>query len=156
MTNGSRGRRALSFFAGLMLGAAVFALPTAAHAQAAKPANCNTYKLDEKTNQVVFNDTRIVVMMPEKEDRDRLRSEGTPGQLFLMKDCDAPDLEGEVEVFVKKTDDTGENPPKMVPSAVRVVILTEESKWVQVKGYTRLWKGTGWVRRSDKLVVVKY
>lgn len=156
MTNGSRGRRALSFSAGLTLVAAVFVLPAAAQAQAAKPANCNTYKLDEKTNQIVFNDTRIVVMMPEKEDRDRLRSEGTPGQLFLMKDCDGPDLEGEVEVFAKKADDTGEDPPEMVPSAVRVVILAEEGKWVQIKGYTRLWKGTGWVHRTDKLVVVKY
>lgn len=156
MRNGSRGRRALTFFAGLMLGAAVFVLPAVAQAPAAKPANCNAYKLDEKKNQVLFNDTRVVVMMPEKADRDRLRTEGTPGQLFLMKNCDSPDLEGEVEVFAKKNDDTGEDPPEKVPSAVRVVILAEETHWVQVKGYTKLWKGTGWVRRSDKLVVVKY
>jgi hypothetical protein len=37
-----------------------------------------------------------------------------------------------------------------------VVILAEKGKWVQVKGHTELWKGTGWVRMNDELVVVKY
>ena len=156
MTNGSRGRRVLILLAGLTLWAAVFVLPAVAQAQAAKPANCYTYNLDGKNSQITFNDPRVAVMVPAKEDLDPLRSEGTPGQLFLMKDCDSPDLEGEIEVFAKKTDDTGEDPPEMVPSAVRVVILAEEGKWVQVKGYTRLWKGTGWVRRTEKIIVVKY
>lgn len=141
---------------GVLLGGPL-ALLAADQAQTppAKPANCNAYKLDEKSNQIVFNDPRIIVKMPEKQERERLRSQGTPGQLFLMKNCDTPDLDADVQIFSEVSENPG-RPAELVPSAVRVVIVGEQGNWIQVKGHTSLWKGTGWVKVHDKLLVVKY
>ena len=128
--------------------------PALAQTQTTKPANCNAWRLDEVKNRIVFNDPKVVLMMPDKEERARLRAQGQPGQLFLMKNCNTPDFEGMVPVF-SEAEATG-NAIELVPSMVRVVILAEKGKWIQVKGHTDLWKGTGWVRMTDNLVVVKY
>lgn len=138
---------------------AAFLLPlvlTAAGAQvqATKPANCNVWRLDEVKNRILFNDPKVNIQMPEKEERAKLRSQGQPGQLFMMKSCNAPDFEGMVPVFSEA--EASGNAVEQVPSMVRVIILAEKGKWVQVKGHTELWKGTGWVRMTDDLVVVKY
>lgn len=128
--------------------------PAGAQTQSTKPANCNVWRLDEAKNRVFFNDPKVNVQMPDKEERARLRSQGQPGQLFIMKNCNTPDFEGIVPVF-SEAEATG-NAVELVPSMVRVVILAEKGKWIQVKGHTDLWKGTGWVRMTDDLVVVKY
>lgn len=157
MLNRSCSWRALVVLAGGTLLAALAAQPAAAQAkpQETKPANCNTYKLEEKANRITFKDTRVFVLMPEKKDRDTLRAEGTPGQLFRMKNCDSPDLEAELDVF-SEADRAGDKPVEKIPSAVRVVILSERENWIQVKGHTSLWKGTGWIRLDDKTLVVRY
>lgn len=116
-------------------------------------SNCNQYRLDKKTNRIVFNDPRVIIMMPSKEDLQRLRAQGTPGQVFLMKSCDAPDVMGEVKVF--QNADRGST-AETIPSATRVVILEARGDWVKVKGYTSLWKGTGWVKEDDKILVVEF
>lgn len=154
MTNGSLKRRWAPLAVGLAILLGALVGPLLAQAQAAKPANCHAYKLDEKTNQILFNDPRVTVQMPEKKERDRLRSQGTPAQVFLMKSCDAPDTEADFKVFDEPADSAAD--PELVPSAVRVVIVTEQGDWVQLKGHTTLWKGTGWVKKSDKLLIVKY
>jgi len=84
MTNGSLKRRWAPLAVGLAILLGALAGPLLAQTQAAKPANCHAYKLDEKTNQILFNDPRVTVQMPEKKERDRLRSQGTPAQVFLM------------------------------------------------------------------------
>lgn len=118
-----------------------------------KPANCNAYKLDEKANRILFNDPRPIILMPPKQERDALRPQGKPGQVFLMKNCDTPDLDADVAIYKEAKNS---DPAEMVPSAVRVVILAEQSGWVQVKGHTSLWQGTGWIKLSDELLIVKY
>lgn len=153
MKNGSLTRRSLLLLVGVAMLGALLALPAAAQTPSAKPANCNAYKLDEQSNKIIFNDPRITVLMLDKKERDKLRSEGTPAQVFLMRNCDAPDTLGDLKVYAEPKE---ENDPEMVPSAVRVVILAEQGDWVQIKGHTSLWKGTGWVKRGDKIVVVKY
>lgn len=157
MSGEIRFRQLIIRLAGGALLAGLAALPVAAQGQSqeAKPANCSTYKLDEKTNRITFKDTRVFVLLPEKQERDTLRTQGTPGQLFRMKNCDTPDLEAELDVF-NEADRPGDKPAEKVPSAVRVVILAEKEKWIQVKGHTSLWKGTGWIRVDDKTLVVRY
>lgn len=153
MKNGSFMRRSLPLVVGLaVLGS--LAPAAVAQTQGAKPANCHAYKLDEKTNQIIFNDPRVTVQMLEKKERDRLRSQGTPAQVFLMKNCDTPDTEADFKVFDEPTDSATD--PELVPSAVRVIIVAEQGDWVQLKGHTDYWKGTGWVKKSDKLLIVKY
>lgn len=154
MSNGSFTRRWAPLLAGFAVLVGLLAGPALAQTQSAKPANCHAYKLDEKTNQIVFNDPRITVQVLKKEERDKLRSQGTPAQVFVMKNCDAPDTEADFKVFDEPADAAAD--PELVPSAVRVVIVTEQGDWVQVKGHTTLWKGTGWVKKSDKLLFVKY
>ncbi|HXE74688.1 MAG TPA: hypothetical protein VNN18_03485 [Candidatus Xenobia bacterium] len=127
---------------------------TGAQAQAAKPANCNVWRLDEAKNRILFNDPKVNIQMPDKEERAKLRAQGQPGQLFVMKNCNTPDFEGTVPVFSEA--ESAGNAVELVPSMVRVIILGEKGKWLQVKGHTELWKGTGWVRITDDLVVVKY
>jgi hypothetical protein len=153
MKNGSILRSSLSLLVGLAALGSV-ALSAAAQTPSARPANCHAYKLDEKTNQIIFNDPRITVQMLEKKERDRLRSQGTPGQVFLMKNCDSPDTEADFKVFDEPADSAAD--PELVPSAVRVIIVAEQGDWVQLKGHTELWKGTGWVKKSDKILIVKY
>lgn len=154
MTNGRHMRRWAPLLAGFAVLVGLLAGPALAQTQSARPANCHAYKLDEKTNQIVFNDPRITVQVLKKEERDKLRSQGTPAQVFVMKNCDAPDTEADLKVFGEPADSAAD--PELVPSAVRVVIVTEQGDWVQVKGHTTLWKGTGWVKKSDKLLIVKY
>ncbi len=129
-------------------------VPANAQTQTTKPANCNVWRLDEVKNRILFNDPKVNVQMPDKEERARLRAQGQPGQLFIMKNCNSPDFEGMVPVFSEA--EAAGNAAEQVPSMVRVVILAEKGKWIQVKGHTDLWKGTGWVRMTDDLVVVKY
>ena len=129
-------------------------ISAAAQAQTAKPANCNVWRLDEAKNRILFNDPKVNIQMPDKEERAKLRTQGQPGQLFVMKNCNTPDFEGTIPVFSEA--ESAGNAVELVPSMVRVVILGEKGKWVQVKGHTDLWKGTGWVRMTDELVVVKY
>ncbi len=129
-------------------------VPAEAQTQTTKPANCNVWRLDEVKNRILFNDPKVNVQMPDKEERARLRAQGQPGQLFIMKNCNTPDFEGMVPVF-SEAEAAGKE-VEQVPSMVRVVILAEKGKWIQVKGHTDLWKGTGWVRMTDDLVVVKY
>ena len=140
--------KCVAFLLPLVLVAAV------AQAQTAKPANCNVWRLDETKNRILFNDPKVNIQMPDKEERAKLRTQGQPGQLFVMKNCNTPDFEGTIPVF-SEAESSG-NAVELVPSMVRVVILGEKGKWVQVKGHTDLWKGTGWVRMTDDLVVVKY
>ncbi|MBI2956327.1 MAG: hypothetical protein HYY26_03325 [Acidobacteria bacterium] len=119
-----------------------------------KSPNCKSYKVDEERKQLRFNDPDVTVLLPAKAERDRLRSEGTPGQLFVMKDCNSPNLLAEIKIYAEA--DNGKPPAEKVPCGVRVVILEEKDKWVRVKGHTSLWEGSGWVEVGDNLLVVKY
>ncbi len=142
--------RRVSLFAVILLLAAA---PALAQTQNSKPANCNAWKLDEAKNLILFNDPKVKIEMPKKEERTRLRSQGQPGQLFIMKNCNAPDFEADAPVFAEQGAGT---PADNAPSAARVIILAEHDKWVQVKGHTAYWNGTGWIRLDDSVVLVKY
>jgi len=149
MPNGSHTQRSVPLLAGLaLLGLA--ALP--ADAQSARPANCYAYQLDEKSGKIIFNDPRVTILMPEKKERDRVRSQGTPAQVFLMHNCDAPDTLADLKVYSEASEN---GDPELIPSASRVIVLAEKGDWVQVKGHTG-WKGSGWIKREDKLVIVRY
>ena len=154
MTNGSFTWHWAPRLAGLAVALGLLAGSALAQTQSSKPANCYAYKLDEKTNQIIFNDPRITVQMLKKEERDKLRSQGTPAQVFLMKNCDAPDTEADFKVFDEPADSAAD--PELVPSAVRVIIVAEQGDWVQLKGHTDYWKGTGWVKKTDKILIIKY
>lgn len=154
MTNGSSTWHWAPRLAGLAVALGLLAGSALAQTQSSKPANCHAYKLDEKTNQIIFNDPRITVQMLKKEERDKLRSQGTPAQVFLMKNCDAPDTEADFKVFDEPADSAAD--PELVPSAVRVIIVAEQGDWVQLKGHTDYWKGTGWVKKTDKILIIKY
>ena len=117
------------------------------------PANCNAWRLDEDKNRILFNDPKVKIEMPKKEERARLRSQGQPGQLFIMKNCNAPDFDADVPVFAEQGAGA---PSDNAPSAARVIILAERDKWIQVKGHTSYWDGTGWIRLDDSIVLVKY
>jgi hypothetical protein len=138
---------------GLSAVVVLLAAPVLAQAQDNKPANCHAWKLDEDKNRIVFNDPKVKIEMPKKEERARLRSQGQPGQLFVMKNCNAPDFEGDVPVFAEHG---AGSPSDNAPSAARVIILAERDKWVQIKGHTSYWGGTGWIRLDDGVVLVKY
>ncbi|MFQ5723205.1 MAG: hypothetical protein ACE5G6_01840 [Terriglobia bacterium] len=146
-----------SFFSSLgLLGILVLlaALPAAAQRRSQGQSNCNAYRLDGTTHRVIFNDPRPIIMMPKAEQLESLRAQGTPGQVFRMKSCDAPDVEGEVEVYARPDD--SEDSSEAIPSATRVVILEARGGWYKVKGYTSLWKGTGWVKENKQVLVVKF
>lgn len=155
MTMASFFRQTPRLLGGLALLAGTVALPAVAHAQATQPENCHAYKVDEEKNRILFNKPDIYVIMPPKVERERLRAQGTPGQIFHMKNCDVPDFTAQVDVH-KRPGDSDSKPAEKVPCAVRVVILSEKDNWVQVKGHTSLWKGTGWIQLKDNIVVVKY
>lgn len=129
------------------------AAPALAQTQSTKPANCNAWKLDDAKNLILFNDPKVKIEMPKKEERARLRSQGQPAQLFIMKNCNAPDFEADVPVF---SEPGAGQPTDNAFSAARVVILAERDKWVQVKGHTKYWEGSGWIRLDDTIVLVKY
>ncbi len=143
-------QRRISLTVFVLLAAAV---PVLAQAQGAKPANCNAWKLDEDKNRIVFNDPKVKIEMPKKEERSKLRAQGQPAQLFIMKNCNAPDFEAGVPVFAEQGAGA---PTDNAPSAARVIVLSERDKWIQVKGHTSYWSGTGWIRLDDSVVVVKY
>ncbi|MDA2913664.1 hypothetical protein MYX77_06850 [Acidobacteriia bacterium AH_259_A11_L15] len=146
-----------SFFSPLgLLGGLVLlaALPAAAQRQSREQPNCNAYRLDGNTHRIMFNDPRPIIMMPKAEQLETLRAEGRPGQVFRMKNCDAPDVEGKVEVYASPDD--SQDSSEAIPSATRVVILEARGKWYKVKGYTSLWKGTGWVKENKQILVVKF
>jgi hypothetical protein len=134
----------------IFLGAAV----ARAQAPSGRPVNCNAFKVDEKKGRITFNDPKAIFTMPEKEERDKLRSQGTPGQVFVMRNCDAPNLDADFPVFSEPNN--GGAPAEQVPSASRVVVLSERTNWIQVRGTTARWKGTGWVRLADNMVLVRY
>lgn len=142
--------RRVSLFAVVLLLAAA---PVLAQTQNTKPANCNAWKLDEGKNLIVFNDPKVKIEMPKKEERTHLRSQGQPGQIFIMKNCNAPDFEADVPVFAEPG---AGQPTDTAFSAARVIILAERDKWVQIKGHTKYWEGNGWIRLDDSIVLVKY
>ncbi len=131
----------------------VAAVPVLAQTQDTKPANCNAWKLDEDKNRIVFNDPKVKIEMPKKEERAKLRAQGQPAQLFVMKSCNAPDFEADLPVFAEQGAGA---PTDNAPSAARVIVLAERDKWVQVKGHTSYWSGTGWIRLDNSVVLVKY
>lgn len=155
MMTGKSYRLALVAMAGAAGLAVLLATLASAQTTPAKPANCNAWKIDEKKGRILFNDPQITFTMLEKVQRDALRSQGTPGQLFVMKSCDAPDLEAELPVYAEPAD-TKNPAPEKVFCGVRVVVLEERTNWVRVRGHTKSWEGTGWVRVADNVVLVKY
>ena len=59
---------------------------------ATSTGNCYAYELDEKRYWITFNDSSILyIILPPKSKRERLRSHGTPAQIFGMKNCDTVD-----------------------------------------------------------------
>ncbi len=142
-------RRASLFAVVLLLAAA----PVWAQTQNTRPVNCNAWKLDDAKNLILFNDPKVKIEMPKKEERAKLRAQGQPAQLFIMKNCNAPDFEADVPVFAEPG--TGQ-PADSAFSAARVIILAERDKWVQIKGHTKYWAGSGWIRLDDTVVLVKY
>jgi len=117
--------------------------------------NCYAYELDEVGNRITFNDPSIYVIMPPKSKRDRLRSQGTPAQIFGMKNCDTIDPIRQLEVYNQPNDAL--EPYGKIPSTVRVVVLAQKENWIQVRAaLSNLWNGEGWIRLDDDLVVVKY
>ncbi len=117
--------------------------------------NCYAYELDEVGNRITFNDPSIYVIMPPKSKRNRLRSRGTPAQIFWMKNCDTIDPIRQLEVYSQPNDAI--EPDGKIPSTVRVVVLAQKGNWIQVRAaLSNLWNGEGWIRLDDDLVVVKY
>jgi hypothetical protein len=117
--------------------------------------NCYAYELDEVGNRITFNDPSIYVIMPAKSKRNRLRSRGTPAQIFWMKNCDTIDPIRQLELYSQPNDAL--EPDGKIPSTVRVVVLAQKRNWIQVRAaLSNLWNGEGWIRLDDDLVVVKY
>ncbi len=117
--------------------------------------NCYAYELDEVGNRITFNDPSIYVIMPPKSKRDRLRSRGTPAQIFWMKNCDTIDPIRQLEVYSQPNDAL--EPDGKIPSTVRVVMLAQKGNWIQVRAaLSNLWNGEGWIRLDDDLIVVTY
>jgi hypothetical protein len=139
--------------AGLLGGS--LTVPGTAQETPAKPIKCNQYTVDSEKNRVSFNNPRIYIMIPSKAERDRLRGEGSPGQVFIMKDCDTPDETATLKVYPEPADATA-TPSEEIFSATPVLVLAEQNGWVQVKGRTKMWEGRGWIKLNDKTVVVKY
>ncbi len=117
--------------------------------------NCYAYELDEVGNRITFNDPSIYVIMPPKSKRDRLRSRGTPAQIFRMKNCDTIDPIRQLDVYSQPNDAL--EPDGKIPSTVRVVMLAQKGNWIRVRAaLSNLWKGEGWIKLDDDLIVVTY
>lgn len=127
---------------------------TSAEVDATLAEDCYAYRLDEERNRITFNDPSIYVTMPPRSERRHLRSRGTPAQVFRMKNCDTLDPAKKLEMYREASD--AARPSERVPSTIRVVILAEAEDWIQVRGHSSLWRGKGWIRLEDDILVVKY
>jgi hypothetical protein len=115
--------------------------------------NCYAYELDEKRDWITFNDPSIhFIILPPKSERERLRSQGTPAQIFGMKNCDTVDRTKQVGMYRQPSDAVA--PVEKIPSTGRVVILAERGNWIRVRD--AITNRKGWIRLDDDLVVVKY
>ncbi len=115
--------------------------------------NCYAYELDEKRDWITFNDPSIhFIILPPKSERKRLRSHGTPAQIFGMKNCDTVDRTKQVGIYRQPSDAVA--PVEKIPSTGRVVILAERGNWIQVRD--AITNRKGWIRLDEDLVVVKY
>lgn len=137
----------------------LLALPGTAFAQEKpKPEpNCYAYRIDNTKNRVYFNDPQVYVVIPSKAERDRLRAQGTLGQVFVMQNCDTPDLGANVNVYmVPQTSNSKSEPAAKIISGMPVYILEERGDWCRVKGRVDLWRGEGWVKVAGKIILIKY
>ncbi|MCH7986449.1 MAG: SPOR domain-containing protein [Acidobacteria bacterium] len=115
--------------------------------------NCYAYELDEKRDWITFNDPSIhFIILPPKSERERLRSHGTPAQIFGMKNCDTVDRTKQVGMYRQPSDALA--PVEKIPSTGRVVILAERGNWIRVRD--AITNRKGWIRLDHDLVVVKY
>ncbi len=115
--------------------------------------NCYAYELDEKKDWITFNDPSIhFIILPPKSERERLRSHGTPAQIFGMKNCDTVDRTKQVGMYRQPSDAVA--PVEKIPSTGRVVILAERGNWIRVRD--AITNRKGWIRLDHDLVVVKY
>jgi len=120
-------------------------------------ANCYAYRIDEKQNRVYFNDLQIYILIPPKEERNQLRKQGELGQVFIMENCDRPDLAANLNIYSKpQTSEKEEEPIAKVISGMPVFILEKQGEWYRVKGRVELWQGEGWIKMAGKTILVKY
>ena len=120
---------------------------------ATSTGNCYAYELDEKRYWITFNDSSILyIILPPKSKRERLRSHGTPAQIFGMKNCDTVDRTKQVGMYRQPSDAVA--PVEKIPSTGRVVVLAERGNWIRVRD--AITNRKGWIRLDDDLVVVKY
>jgi len=120
-------------------------------------SNCYAYRIENTKNRVYFNNPQIYVVIPPKAERDRLRGQGELGQVFVMQNCDTPDLTASVDVYtIPQTDNPESKPPIQIISGMPVYILEQRGEWYRVKGRVDLWRGEGWVKVASKTLLVKY
>lgn len=132
-------------------------MPAFAQEKPGTKPNCYAYRVDNQKNRVYFNDPQIYVVIPPKEERERLRQQGALGQVFMMQNCDTPDLAATVDVYLEpQTGDSKSEPTAKIISGMPVYILAEQSEWCRVKGRVDLWRGEGWVKVTGKTILVKY
>lgn len=130
------------------------AVPSASAQEKNRSQGCHSYRIDEKESRLHFTGVKAsYVVLPDKEVRARLRSQGKPGQVLAMQACNRPNLEGNVTVYAEANETSAK---EEIYSATRVVILAEQDDSVKIKGHTSVWQGTGWVKRGEKLLVVTY
>lgn len=142
-------------FLGLAWIGAGGSLGRGAEEKANKPENCNAYTVDESKNRITFNNPELYIVIPTKTERDEFRLQGTPAQVFAMKDCDNFDETANLKVYEEPGAAEG-SPSTEIVSATPIWVLAEQGDWVQIKGRTKLWSGKGWIKLDDKTVLVKY
>ncbi|MBI4461969.1 MAG: hypothetical protein HY653_03590 [Acidobacteria bacterium] len=170
--NGSQG---LSYVGGV-LAALLLSLAGTAYGQEkpveeAKPkSNCNAYHVDNANNRVYFNAPEPWIAIPTPAERSQLRVQGELGQLFVMQNCDTPDLIAKIPVLGKPESESGKPEPASgsdstvteIASGQPVLVLEQRGDWYRVKGRpvsvgaVVLWAGEGWVKTDKKTILVKY
>lgn len=151
-----------SFLLGFALSANAQEKP-ATQAPAKPKAECNAYRVDNTKNRVYFNAPEPWIAIPTQTERNQLRGNAELGQVFVMENCDTPNLIARVKVH-GKPDDAGLDGPGAdeIASGQPVLILEQRGEWHRIRGRpaivggTELWKGEGWVKTDKKVILVKY
>jgi hypothetical protein len=157
-------------YAGVIVAVVVFlSLGAPAYGQEKTPAdtktkpNCNGYRVDNAKNRVYFNAPEPWIAIPTQAERNQLRVQGELGQVFVMENCDTPDLISKVKVYANADDgEPAGQPTAEIVSGQPALILEQRGDWYRVKGRPanvgapEIWKGEGWVKADKKVIVVKY
>ncbi len=163
MTNGSRRKVEL----GLALAVVVMLSTPLTYGQA-KPekakGECNAYRVDNQKNRVHFNAPEPWIAIPTKEERNQLRTQGDLGQVFVMENCDTPDLISRIKVYGSPEEGEKDGGAVLteIASGQPVLILEQRSGWYRIKGRSAnvgspvIWNGEGWIKPDSKTIIIKY